>query len=75
MYGIQWVDTFPSGNILTFVRSCHEYPEICMNMSQIPSKYVQVCQFTPNYIREKYACTTYNIFPVCAVLHVSGVIW
>ena len=46
------MNSFPSSNILTFVRLCQEYPDICINMSQISSMSVQVCQFTPNYIPE-----------------------
>ena len=28
MYDILWVNTYPSGNILTFIRSCQNFPEI-----------------------------------------------
>ena len=61
MYEILRVNTSPSGNILTFIQSCHEYPDVCISMSQISTTSVQVCQLRPNYMREKYAHTTYNI--------------
>ena len=73
MYGILQENNLPSRNILSFVQSCHKYPEICINMSQIYSTYVQVCQLKPNYTRVKYTRTTYNIVSERAFLLALGV--
>ena len=40
---------------MTFVPLCHEYYKICINMSQMSSTCVRVCQLTPDYMRVKYA--------------------
>ena len=58
MYGILQVNTLPSGNTMTFIKSCHKYPEIFIKMSQMYSTSDQVCQLIPNYIRAKYARMT-----------------
>ena len=51
MYGIARVNTFTLESILTFLRSYHKYSDILMNMSQVSSTCVRLCQLTPNYIR------------------------
>ena len=47
---------------MKFIWLCHEYSDICMNMSQISSTCVWVRQLKPDYISVKYAHMTYNIF-------------
>ena len=37
MYGILKVNNSPSGNNTTFVRSCHEYPDIFITISKMSS--------------------------------------
>ena len=51
MYRILQVNTFTSESILTSVQSYNEYSDMCMNMLQMSSTSVRVCQLTPNYIR------------------------
>ena len=70
MYRILRLNTFKPDSILTFIRSCHKYSEICMNMSQKSSKCVWVCR---NYLvwllgAQRIQILTYWIFLFATII-------
>ena len=72
MYGILRVNTYASGSTLTFVRSYHEYSDICINMSQISSTCVWVCQLTPHIYKCKIRAYDIEYFSGACLLAPVG---